>query len=282
MKKHIYLILASLSFVFVMSCISEDPVGESQIDTDPPILSDLDIWLRENFVAPYNIEIQYKWNINETDLARVLHPPYESSVKPVGEALIKAWIEPYTQVGGENFVKELAPRQFTLVGSYNINPNFTLLLGLAEAGVKVTLFNIDYLDFTDINSIKGPLHTVQHEYVHILNQNIPYDIEYGQINPENYSAQWFNRPDWFARELGYITAYASSQESEDFAEMVAAMLTRSKADYDALVNSISNPVAKQIIRLKEAYVADYYLSNFGIDIYELQDLIETATLELVN
>ncbi len=274
-----------ISSVFlVLGCDDgSDSVGKSQIDTSTPILNDLDIWLRNNFVSTYNIEVLYKWDINDTDIDRYLHPPYEASVQPVAEALQKAWIEPYTTLGGENFVKKIAPRQFTFVGSFNYNPNSpTITLGLAEAGAKITLFNIDFLDFTDINSIRQPLKTVQHEYGHILNQNVPIDINYGQINPENYTAQWFNRSDAQARELGYITAYASSQESEDFVEMISEMLTNSKEDFDALVESIDSDLAKSQIREKEAMVAEYYQTNFNIDIYELQALMNAATQELVN
>lgn len=267
-----------------MSCSDgSDGVGSSQIDTATPILNRLDIWLRGNFVEPYNIEVLYKWDINDTDVDRFLHPPFESSVRPVATALQKVWIEPYTIVGGEDFIKEIAPRQFTFVGSFNFNPNSpTITLGVAEAGTKITLFNIDYLDFSDINSIKEPLRTVHHEYGHILNQNIPFDITYGQINPENYTAQWFNRTDEEARELGYITAYGSSQEGEDFVEMIAEMLTNSKTEFDALVNGIANEESKSIIRQKEAMVAEYYSTNFEIDIYELQALTDKAAKALVN
>ncbi|ALJ06092.1 hypothetical protein APS56_13545 [Pseudalgibacter alginicilyticus] len=284
MKKYIYIPFALLSFILVMSCTNgTDSVSGSQIDTSPPILNDLDIWLRSNFVEPYNIEVLYKWDINDTDVDRFLHPPYEVSVQPVAEALQKVWIEPYTALGGADFIKKIAPRQFTFVGSFNYNPNSpTITLGIAEAGAKITLFNIDFLDFTDINSIKQPLKTVQHEYGHILNQNNPIDIEYGLINPENYSAQWFNREDEEARELGYITAYGSSDENEDFVEMVSEMLTNSKEEFDAIVESIQNEESKAIIRQKEAMVAEYYKTEFDIDIYELQALTAAATAELVN
>ena len=284
MKKLKYILLASLVLAFASACDDgSDSVAESQIDTNPPILNELDIYLRSNFVTPYNIEVLYKWDINDTDIDRYLHPPFESSVKPVANALQKAWIEPYTQVGGSNFIKKIAPRQFTFVGSFNYNPNSpTITLGVAEAGAKITLFNIDYLDFSNINSIKQPLKTVQHEYAHILNQNIPIDATYGLINPENYTAQWFNRSDEEARELGYITAYGSSQESEDFVEMVSEMLTNSKTEFDALVESISNPESKAIIRMKEAMVVDYYKKKFNIDLYELQELVAIATQKLVN
>ena len=257
------MMLVFLTALSLVSCSDgSDSVGQSQIDTNPPILNELDIWLRSNFVQPYNIEVLYKWDINDTDVDRFLHPPLESSVRPVANALQKAWIDPYTIVGGDDFIKKIAPRQFTFVGSFNFNPNSpTITLGVAEAGTKITLFNIDFLDFTDINSIKQPLKTVQHEYGHILNQNIPFDIGYGQINPANYTAQWFNRTDAEARELGYITAYGSSQPGEDFVEMVSEMLTNSKEGFDAIVDGITSASAKDIIRQKEAIVAEYYLTN---------------------
>jgi len=282
MKKYRYLKIIIFSLL-LFNCAKEADLETSQIDTTPPQLNNLDVWLRKTFVKPYNIEIQYKWNVNETDIARYLHPPFQSSVKPVAEVLLKAWIEPYYKVGGKDFIKKIAPRQFTFVGSFNYNPNSpTITLGVAEAGTKITLFNIDYLDFTDINSIKEPIKTVQHEYGHILNQTRPIDPAYGQINPANYTAQWFNRTDAQARELGYITAYGSSQEGEDFVEMVAIMLTNSKTDFDAIVNGITNSGAKAIIRKKEQMVVDYYKKEFGIDIYELQKLTEAATKALVK
>ena len=95
MKKLKYILLASLVWAFASACDDgSDSVAESQIDTNPPILNELDIYLRSNFVTPYNIEVLYKWDINDTDIDRYLHPPFESSVKPVANALQKDWIEP--------------------------------------------------------------------------------------------------------------------------------------------------------------------------------------------
>ena len=283
MKRYIDKIVIMLFAILTVGCTNSDGVGESQIDTSTPILNDLDIWLREQFVGPYNIEVQYKWDINTTDVERYLHPPYQESVQPVAEALLKTWVEPYTALGGRTFIKKIAPRFFTFVGSFNYNPNSpTITLGLAEAGTKITLFNIDYLDFSNVESIRQPLKTVQHEYTHILNQTVPFDIAYGQINPADYTAQWFNRTDEEARELGYITAYGSSQDTEDFAEMVSEILTHSRTDYDAIVEGITDERAKTIIREKERIIVDYFDVNFDINLYELQGLVDEATLKLVK
>ncbi|MEW7278445.1 putative zinc-binding metallopeptidase [Aquimarina sp. 2201CG1-2-11] len=283
MKRIIHLItVLSCFLIVVLSCKSDEGVGPSQINTDTPLLSELDIWLRENFIEPYNIEIQYKWNENEVDLNRYLYPPTEANVKPLMEVVLAVWVEPYIQLGGEDFIKTIAPRQFTLVGGFNFNPSGTITLGLAEAGTKITLFNVDQLDLTDLALTKQYFQTIQHEYGHILNQAKPYDPAYGEINPEDYTAQWFNRSDATARELGYITAYASSSESEDFVEMIATMLTNSKAEFDAIVNGITSTEAQGVIRQKEQIVVSYFSTEFGIDLYELQEVVNQNTLNVIN
>ena len=281
MKKiNIFLIIGML---ILASCEDDtDPLLPSQLDTSTPELSELDLYIRENLTYPYNISVNYLFNQNFVSQARFLNPPQLENVQPAVDILLTAWIAPYSEVGGADFVKKIAPREFVLVGSFNTNPSGTITLGLAEAGAKISLFNIDFLDFSDLNSIKQPLRTVQHEYGHILNQTKPIDPAYRNINPGDYTAQWFNRSDAQARELGYITAYASSSPDEDFVEMIAEMLTSTRAEFDALVDSITNPTAQSIIRLKETYIVEYYQKNFDIDIYELQEVAHEKALTLVN
>ncbi|MBC3757849.1 hypothetical protein H7U19_05495 [Hyunsoonleella sp. SJ7] len=297
MNKILYKLLSILFCCAVFAftaCERDASITESQIDTTPPILNDLDVWLRENFVDPYNIEIQYKWDINDTDVDRFLHPPFQSSVRPVAEVLQSVWIEPYTQLGGENFIKHIAPREFVLAGGFNFNPGGnTITLGIAEQGARIILFNIDFLDFDNILyeedtpndfdvqfSVIGPLSTIHHEYGHILNQIEPYDPVFDLVNPANYTSSWADRSNEEARELGYISAYASSQPSEDFVEMIQYMLVRSATQWDDLVNGISSEQARLSIRLKEQLVVEYYQEKFNIDFYELRELTYQALLEI--
>ncbi|MFS4483890.1 substrate import-associated zinc metallohydrolase lipoprotein [Hyunsoonleella sp. 2307UL5-6] len=289
----ILFLCAAFTLTFT-ACENEPSLTDSQIDTSTPMLNELDVWLRDNFVEPYNIEIQYKWDINDTDVDRFLHPPFEANVRPLTEILKKVWIEPHNQLGGENFIKNIAPREFILAGGFNFNPGGnTITLGIAEQGARITLFNVDLLDFDSILyeedipndfdvqfSIIGPLSTIHHEYGHILNQIEPYDPVFDIVNPNNYTSSWADRSNEEARELGYISAYASSQPSEDFVEMVAYMLTRSNTRWENLVNSIANPQAIASIREKERIIVDYYQEKFNINFYELQELSFQALLEI--
>ncbi len=298
--KNTYYKLSGIIFLLVISayllaaCENEPALEESQIDTSAPILNELDIWLRQNFIDPYNIEIQYKWDINDTDVDRFLHPPFESNVKPLAEILKSVWIEPHNKLGGEDFIKTIAPREFIFSGGFNFNPGGnTITLGIAEQGARITLFNIDLLDFDNILyeedipndfdvqfAVTGPLQTIHHEYAHILNQIEPYDPIFDLVNPANYTSSWADRSNEEARELGYISAYASSQPSEDFVEMIAYMLVRSSAKWDELVDSISNEQARQIIRFKEQLIVEYYQEKFNINFYELRELTYEALLEI--
>jgi substrate import-associated zinc metallohydrolase lipoprotein len=280
--------------ITLTNCENEPSLEESQIDTSTPILNELDIWLRQNFVNPYNIDIQYKWDINDTEVDRFLHPPFERNVKPLAEVLKSVWIEPYNQLGGENFIKTIAPREFVLAGGFNFNPGGnTITLGLAEQGARIVLFNIDFLSYNNILyeedtandfdvqfSIIGPISTIHHEYGHILNQIEPYDPNFDIVNPADYTSSWADRSNEQARELGYISAYASSQPSEDFVEMIAYMLTRSNEKWNSLVNGITSEQAREFIRTKERLVVEYYQEKFNIDFYQLQQLTHQAILEI--
>ena len=278
---------ALISFVLMLLLVSScdddsDALTASQIDTSTPILSNLDIWLRENFVAPFNIEIAYLWNPNNVDIARYLYPVQEDKVQRWSQTILDVWAEPYNQLGGDDFIANLAPRQFVYSGGFNFNPNSpTITLGVAEAGARITFFNLDFLDYSDANSIRQPLHTLHHEYGHILNQTIPFSDDFGQITPADYTAQWFNLSPQEALDMGFITPYASSQEGEDFVEILAGMLTSTEAEFDAIVNSAS-PEGQAIIREKQQMVVDYFQTNFDIDLYELQVLTNQALLDALD
>ena len=276
-----------LPLMFFSCDRNTDSLTESQISVVPPIRSDLDVWLLENFVKPYNIDIRYKFNESDSNVARYLHSPYESNVRPFAELLQKVWIDPYNAVGGEDFIARFAAREFVFSGGFNFNPNVrTITLGFAEAGARITLFNLDFIDFTlldfgpGIVSYINPIKTVQHEYGHILNQHIRVDVNYGLITRAGYTGQWFDFSLPVARSLGFITRYARNNERDDFVEMVSEMLIRPRADYDAIIDAIPSTNAQTLLRQKEAMVVEYYLTNFNIDFYALQELTSQAVIDL--
>ena len=217
------------------------------------------------------------------DNNRFLYPPIQAKVQPVLEIVQKIWLESYKTVAGPNFVKNIAPREFVLVGGVNLNTTGTITLGLAEGGKRITFFETDNVDKKNRANIKRFLRTIQHEYIHILNQTKPFDEKsMATITPTGYSSAWYNTSDAVALEEGFLTAYAKSNINEDFAETAATILVSSKAEYAAILAAIVSPVARASIKSKEAIVVKYYKDAFNIDLYKLRDEAEKNTNDVIN
>lgn len=285
MKKIKYFIYAGIGIVssaLLFSCSQEDSLGESRLDYSPIVKTELDYWLDEMFLDPYNIAVFYRANQYKTDMERYLTPPEVARVQPALEVVKTIWLEPYKEIAGEKFLKRIAPREILLVGSRNLNEGGTVTLGLAEQGYRITLFDVDGLDIDNEAAVKEYVHTIQHEYVHILNQSVRFDISaYETITPGGYRADWQNGTDLEALNLGFISKYSRSNSGEDFAEQASWML-RDIVQYEQRVNAVTNADGKAKIRMKEALVVMYYKDAFDIDFYELCRLTREKTFEVVN
>lgn len=269
-----------LLLLFVVSafsaCSKEDDVDISNLNLegDTWVQGPTDVWLYENFVEPYNIEVKYRFDRYELALNKVLVPPREDKVIPVMETIEQTWINPYEQEAGEDFIKRLSPKQFVLVGSAEYNDNGTITLGTAEGGRKIVLFVVNDFSKTDESQVKQMLHTIHHEFGHILHQTIMYPQEYKSITTD-YTASWNDFTLEEARSRGYITEYARSNPDDDFVEMISIMLIEGKEGFDAIVNS-TPASAQALLRQKEQIVVGYFEEAWGIDFYSLQARTQAA------
>ncbi|MBP4139778.1 zinc-binding metallopeptidase [Flavobacterium geliluteum] len=278
--KVILLVAGVLTFV---ACAHEDQPGDSQLDYSQPQKNALDNWITTNYLNPYNINAQYKWNQNTVDNNRFLFPPMVDKVQPALEVVKQIWLDSYTSVGGADFVKKVAPREIVLVGGVNSNSNGTRTLGIADSGQRITLFEVDYLNKKNRANVTEFVHTIQHEYVHILNQNKPFDEQAWQkITPGDYTGTWHLEVLQTSRNLGFITNYARNNIIEDFAETASTILTSSKAEYAAILASITDANGRAKLQQKEAMVVQYYKDAFNIDFYALRDAAEKNTTNVVN
>ena len=195
--------------------------------------------------------VTYNYIDADFEMGKYFYPPTEAKVQPMLEIVKKVWIDSYTQVAGQNFIKSVAPRQISLIGGYNVNPSGTITLGFADSGMKITLFNVDQLDVTQHEATRQYFHTIQHEYCHIINQRKPYSEEYGKITPSDYTANWYNVRLADANKKGFITPYSMLNDIEDFAEMTSGMLSMSKTAWDAKINAIPEE-GRKLIRKKKS------------------------------
>lgn len=287
--KYIQLIAALFTISCLVACSKEDdPDADlTGLGGDTWVKGPLDTWLYDNMVVPYNIEVKYRFDRYELALEKTLTPPREDKIIPVMEMIKKTWIEPYEQIAGPTFIKKLSPKQFVLVGSPEYNSNGTITLGTAEGGRKIVLFLINNFDKANKPVVKEMLHTIHHEFGHILHQNIMYPEEYKRITT-SYTASWndFSLAD--ARSRGYITEYARSNPDDDFVEMLSIMLIEGRTNFNALVNgvvlpdpadptkTVPNTTAQAALRQKEQVLVRYFKESWNIDIYALQARAETA------
>jgi len=278
-------ILSLILFALVgfTSCTKEEDLGESNIVISTKERAGLDKWIYDAYVVPFNIEIKYLWDDSELEPNRKLVPPELAKVQPFLDVVKKVWIDPYSDlsiVPDVSFLKKLSPKQIVLVGSLNYNADGTVTLGTAEGGRKIVLYEVNNFNKTNKAQVTRMLHTLQHEFGHILHQTRMYPLEYKKITPSNYTATWANYTNAVSLELGYITSYARLNPDEDFAEMIAAMLTMNRASFDAIINKVTSVTAKSALRQKEKMVVDYYKEKYDIDIYKLQQRIVAATAAL--
>lgn len=277
------LITVITGVVLFASCANEESLTESQLDYSIPNKTELDKWIDSGFLDPYNIKVYYEWNQNLVDNNRFLFPPTVDKVQPALEVVKKIWIDSYSKIGGADFVKKISPREFVLVGGTNLNTSGTITLGLAEGGQRVTLFQIDYLNRKSRPDVTEFIHTIQHEYVHILNQTKPFDVQaWAKITPSGYTTSWYIQPLATSRSLGFITSYARLSVHEDFAETASTILTSSKAEYEAILASVTDATAKANLKKKEAIVVQYYKDAFNIDFYALRDEAQKNTDMVIN
>ena len=301
--KHIRRVLLFLCVCIMVACKKEDDLGD--VDDIPGLGGDtwvkgpIDYWIYDSLTKPYNIAVKYKWDQFELELNKTLVPPREEKVIPVMEAVKKVWINTYVAEAGDLFIKKYCPKFFVLAGSASYNTDGTITLGTAEGGRKVVLYVLN--DFrtktmpdykpSDSSNIKMMFHTIEHEFGHILHQNVLYPQDFKRISVGLYTANWTNMSDAAAGRDGFVTAYAMSAPDEDFVEMIAMMLIEGKAGFDKIVNSIpagtsingtTQADAKSKLRQKEAIVVTYFKDVWDIDFYSLQTRVRAAFVSLIQ
>jgi substrate import-associated zinc metallohydrolase lipoprotein len=251
MKKIQYIIsalmLAAVAMMSLSSC-SEDKLGPTifpDVDEslDPTSYTyQLDKFLNENYLKKYNLTFLYKMPDVSTNMNYNLVPAtYENSIDLA--VLCKyLWFDVYDKVAGEDFLKSYGPRIILLIGSPAYNPTSgTEIVGLAEGGIKVSLFKVNAMRISDFNMMNEYyFKTMHHEFAHILHQTKTYPNEFNTISIGHYdSNNWQDRSEGQVASLGFVTPYASSEFREDFAETIANYIVKTDAQWNHILDMAS-------------------------------------------
>ncbi|MGZ8549679.1 MAG: substrate import-associated zinc metallohydrolase lipoprotein [Chitinophagaceae bacterium] len=291
--KSLKIITAALSIaIIIVSCKKEDELGN--VDNIPGLGGDtwapgpIDNWIYDSLTVPYNIAVKYKWDQSELDLNKTLVPPKEEKVIPVLSAIKKGWIQPDVDEAGILFFKTISPKFFSLVGSPSFNSDGSITLGTAEGGRKVVLYELNNFRIkgmpgyvaSDSDRVLRMFWVINHEYAHILDQNIKFPVEFSESSASSYTSDWTNVSPQEALNEGFVSQYSISGKDDDWAEMVGLMLVHGRGWFENRVNSINYTgttpngttavEARARLRQKEAAVVSYFKQAWNIDFYNLQ------------
>ena len=319
MRKNIlYMAFGMVAALLALTACSEDELDpESVITIDKQIATenDLDRWLDANFLAPYNIQIKYRYEDNESNMSYYEVPSRIEDATALAHILKYCCLEAYDAAVGIDFTRRQFPKLFFFTGEWRYSNNGSFTLGTAEGGKKVFLMGTRYLtpilqgksgsgDFTfehgkDIikNLNKYYLKTIHHEFTHILNQTQPYSTTYKLITADGYVADTWNSSPNNAGYLGrgFISAYSQKEDREDFAEIMAMYVTNTVEQWEAWMQQAEEeteegkPSGRELIEQKLGVVRDYMLKSWDIDmdvlraeILRRQDDIAAGRIDLTD
>ncbi len=269
------LLLVATGLLTVTSC-SEDKLGETifpEIDEtlDPDSYTyKFDKWLRENYLNVYNLDFRYKMQDVGTDMNYNLVPAKLDNSMKLAVLTKYLWFDVYKDIVNENFLKLYGPRIIHLIGSPAYNPTSgTMILGLAEGGIKVSLFRVNDMDINDFNQMNEYyFKTMHHEFTHILHQTKTYPSEFNTLSVGKYDGtNWQDRQDGVVNSLGFVTNYASSEFREDFAETVANYIVKTDGQWARILELAARGWATKSEEgdLNAVYYCFYYYPDNNAD-----------------
>lgn len=284
--KHIFYIgFTGLLLAGSWSCRKSEilDVDMSRYNVDNPQQTELDNWITAQLTDPYNIQLVYRFERNLTDVSKDISPIKLEQVKPTAEAIINIFLKTYEKVAGATFIKTYTPKQFVLYGSPSYNSNGTITLGTADGGRRVVLYEMNTLDFSNAAQVSRKMRTIHHEFTHIVNQIVAIPPEFKQVTNADYNEDWtssaYTAED--AQKLGFVSRYARSQYTEDFAEVTAHLLVEGQLWFDAYARAGGDDAYEKLKR-KEALVVDYFKQYFNINFRDLQYEVAKVLREEYN
>lgn len=261
--------------VFVFSC-SEDSMSSISVIKDPQTEKNaFDHWILNRYVNVYNIDFKYRMEDIESDMNYNLVPAdYDLSI--IMANMVKyLCLEAYDDVtGSPDFIRSHFPKIIVLIGSPAYRNNGTMVLGTAEGGQKITLYNINLMNMNDVEQLNNwYFQTIHHEFAHILHQKKPYSVDFKEISASDYvTDSWTDKDLQQALQEGFISPYASSAVDEDFVEILATYLVSSPEYWDTLFQ-VAGDTGRPILEAKFNIVQNYLRDAWNIDIHKLRDNI---------
>lgn len=272
------------TLITLTSC-SEDALDDTSVvkDSTRPKTA-FDLWLHKNYVETYNINLKYRLEDMETDFTYTLAPADLSNSVKLAHIVLHTWLQAYDEVAGMDFTRQLAPKVFQFVGSPAFETDNRYMMGQAEGGMKITLFDVNELKITRSFLNNSYFQSIHHEFTHILTQTKDYDTDYQKISEGLYEpASWYasGKTESYALQRGFISTYAMKEYNEDFAETMAFYLVYTPAEWQQKMTTAGADGAA-IISQKLQMIRSYMQTTWNIDIDDLRTVIQRRMDEIID
>ena len=256
MKKYIIYSLIITLTCGLGACNNDEDVDKANsiFSTEEVERSPFDNWILGNYTHPYNIALKYRMEDNESDMTHVLAPAdYKKSVV-LAKIIKHVWLEAYDEAtGNPNFLRQYIPKTIHFIGSPAYEDNGTMVLGTAEGGMKITLYNVNDInpDKIDINLLNEYyFQTMHHEFAHILHQTKNYDPAFDRI-------------------------------TEDFVENIAVYVTNTEDYWNNMLQNAGES-GRALIKQKFEIVYSYMEQTWGINLDELREIVLRRQDDIAN
>jgi substrate import-associated zinc metallohydrolase lipoprotein len=284
MKTKFFAFFLTLMVVITTSCYKDEDI-DSPLKTQQ--LSDdvLDKYIQKNYTDEFGVAVRYKFVDRYVDANKRVTPPKREVVIPMLDFLTEFWVEPFVNVpNGEEFFREHVPAEVIFIGSTMYNADGTVTLGVADAGARITLTEVNDVDITNKAWILRQLGTIYHEFAHIMHQRYNLPPSWQEISPQGYTSlgSWYNLTDEEALRRGFVSPYATSTFNEDFAELVAHLLFvedfeeryLDKEDETDCPPCVARNEGRAKLEKKYQAVLAHYTQFTGVDLLKVRAIVQ--------
>ncbi|MEP1488012.1 MAG: substrate import-associated zinc metallohydrolase lipoprotein [Algibacter sp.] len=309
MKNIIKLMILMFSVTLFYQCATDDANTEFVAPDNPDVSSVNDQYLYDNngvsLFETYGTATRWRWNDNFIDPTERATPIDADLVIPSTKLVEYLWAGPYAETGADasDFIKSLFPSELVYMGSYIFNNDGTVKLGFAEGGARVTLLNMNALNFENRDWMTDPsggvLATVHHEFSHIVHQTHGIPTGFNTISESYLGNGWSNgvsRDD--AIKLGMVRNYGTLNEFEDFCEIISHLLVVDQATFEDdfinqedcttytdagdIINCTELNEGRELISQKVDLVVAFYKNNFNVDLLEVRDVLQERLTTVID
>lgn len=278
MKYILYTLLIALTYA-LGACNNEEEIDKTHsiFSTEEVARSNFDKWILNNYTDPYNIELKYRLEDNESDMSHILVPAEFTKSVVLAKIVKHVWLEAYDEItSNPNFLRQFIPKTIHFIGSPAYEDNGTIVLGTAEGGMKITLYNVNDINPKEIDmNLLNEYYfkTMHHEFAHILHQTKNYDPAFDRVTENGYiGSDWYMIRDADALKLGFVTPYAMSESREDFVENISVYITNTESYWNNMLQNAGEQ-GRAIIQQKFEIAYSYMEQTWGINLDDLREIV---------